>query len=207
MELKYHTRNIKLYIYDIIYNIIFVENYLKLEIENFYCVVSCVLYLCEVNSLNIFNLAYFDQVNSKRKIKSANVKNITDNNEPWLKIAKHTVFRRSFQLPTNNRFSNLNKIHLTVTNSNNNSNLPSINNSNNLLSQYFHHTSQNCRLDPPCKKYNDLGQEYKDCPQGSDKIDKVTCYNCKQDEPPAKYCGWLKFPESIKKATQIKYLH
>ena len=73
----------------------------------------------------------FVQVRSKRKLKSANVNNTSDSNESGLKIAKHTASSRSFQLPTNNKFSNLNEINLTGNKNSNNNNLPINNNSNN----------------------------------------------------------------------------
>ena len=66
--------------------------------------------------------------------------------------------------------------------------------------QYFHHTSQNCRLEPRCNKCDTTGHEYKDCPKGSGKIDSVTCCNCKQVGHPANYRGCPKFPENVKKA-------
>ena len=69
----------------------------------------------------------FTKVKSKRKIPSNNADNFSEKNEPGLKIAKHAATSRSFQLPTNNRFSNLNEINLPGNNSNRNSNLPNIN--------------------------------------------------------------------------------
>ena len=62
----------------------------------------------------------FVHVKSKRKLKNANVINAADSNQSGLKIAKHAASSRSFQLPTNNKFSSLNEINLAGNNNDNN---------------------------------------------------------------------------------------
>ena len=69
----------------------------------------------------------FVQVKNKRNNIIKKNKNISDSNEQRQKIAKHAASSKNFQLPTNNRFSNLNEINLTDSNSN----LPSNINLNN----------------------------------------------------------------------------
>ena len=51
----------------------------------------------------------YQVVKLKRKLRNATVSNISNGDKPGLKIAKHAATCRSFQIPTQNRYTNLNE--------------------------------------------------------------------------------------------------
>ena len=66
--------------------------------------------------------------------------------------------------------------------------------------RFFHHTSQNCILDPRCIKWDKPGHEYTVCQLGAGKVGQVACCNCKQVGHPANYRKCPNFHKNIKKA-------
>ena len=51
----------------------------------------------------------FVTTKSKRKLKNVTVNSISNGDEPGLKFAKHPAASRSFQIPTQNRYTSLNE--------------------------------------------------------------------------------------------------
>ena len=65
------------------------------------------------NSDNVNMDTDFVTIKPKRKLRNVTVNKISNGDEPGLKIAKHAATSRSFQLPTQNRYTNLNEKILT----------------------------------------------------------------------------------------------